>query len=266
MTNIGFLSSWNIVPNPRIFDLNDYEFWFDVAPSVSKPDLIEKLRLMPGVIIVISSYGSMLGVMIRYNHAESLNREIRLIRELSKASNIHTAYIQWPECTIRFSRIDYEILSALATDPRKTYQSLSAHLRVSARTIRRRIARLTKNHLVFELCAIDPKGLEGTVLADLYVRYHPRDGGRINLELEKLLNHQFIHLHRAVSAQDETHYSWFVLALPNVPKAHELVGQVHAVPGVREARVELKEEHHIYFDTMHEPIHQSLIQSRQPHS
>ena len=135
LEQIGFIKEWCTHPNPNILGIKENMIWLDIPSSTSKDDLVEKLKLLPDVLIIAKYYGTLIGIVLIYETDLSLMKSISLIRRLSNAFNLIRGNVLWPEANIQLSKSDWQILSALFHDPRKTYLGVSTGLGISARTV-----------------------------------------------------------------------------------------------------------------------------------
>lgn len=54
----GFLRGWTVLVNPNLIGLSIAQIFLDIPHELSKPDLIEKLKKIDGVLSIIDCFGS----------------------------------------------------------------------------------------------------------------------------------------------------------------------------------------------------------------
>src|SRR5947209_18993474 len=93
----GFLADWRAMVNPRLTGRSDASAWFDVPPYALKSELIAELRLLDGVLVIGSGYGSPLYIAFRYGRASSRQRQVDLSRRLARTGHVNLGRLRDPE-------------------------------------------------------------------------------------------------------------------------------------------------------------------------
>ena len=88
MERSGFLQHWMVLLNPTLLGLRLAQLSFDVHSLSAKHDLIEQLKLLPGSFVLVDCFGSSLFFSFLYRDEDSLQRQVELVRRMSKASNM----------------------------------------------------------------------------------------------------------------------------------------------------------------------------------
>ncbi len=233
----GFIKGWRLLVNPHLLGFTAIALGFDVPRSTLKHDLVEKLRSIPGMLVINSYHGSFLALHFYCEDDQSLNMTLELISKLSKGENRVISKLPYPACFIKLSIRDWRIIQALRIDPNKSYNAISEEIGMSSRTVRRRLSRMIREKALFAILSREPKALEGAVMADLTVTYSDRASKNgVNQEILKRLGD---HIYYAgITAE----FGLFGLILPNVPIAREAENKVRKLEGVEHARVDLLEE------------------------
>lgn len=239
----GLIREWRPWPNPRIWGEHEAGAWFDVPHSVSREELTERLKLIPGMMIVNLFLGSMMAVVFRYAHEQSLERRVKLIQSISETENLEFGQIPYPECEITMEESDWKLLQSLDRSVRKPYYAIAEELGLSSRTVRRRLKRLIRTHAVFLFSEVKPKALQGATMVSLMV-YHSLDRRedlfqRISERLDPDLWHLFFLM---PLSPGQTMSTVFNLVLPNATRAGEVLRWAQELPGVEAARVDLHED------------------------
>jgi DNA-binding Lrp family transcriptional regulator len=261
LEQIGFIRSWHIHPNPHVLGTKETAIWFDVSSSVSKAELIGKIRLMPNVLMIINEYGSHLAIIFFYEDEFSLRKTAALIQTLSNTTNMVRGNFTWPECRVGLSKTDWRIVERLNHDPRKSHVAISREIGISSRTVARRLQRLTRAGALFTLPTISPKALEGTMLAHLNVGYAPKDMLELDRKIMAKLDDCTWHLFHMVSPDGPAiQYSIFNLAISNISRASDILNWVREQAGVQSARVDLLEDHLILLETLDKHLKRRLAE------
>ena len=253
--DVGLIERWRTVVNPTLFGGGEVALRVDVNPPTSKDDVVEKLRLLPGVVLLVRFYGTLIAVVLRYYDEAALRKLVELVKRIAEADRLHAARIPFPPCGIRVSKTDWDVLRTLHDNPRKPYVAVSRELGLSSRTVRRKLRRIAEEGAAFAFPALNPRAVPGGVMAALFVTY-PAElkreiDRRIATELDAYLWHVF---HMLPFEPSEPLPCSFNLILPNVASAREVLRWTKRIPGVREARIDLFEE----IETSFEPFDEEL--------
>jgi DNA-binding Lrp family transcriptional regulator len=226
-----------------------------VPAGTPKNQVIEKLKLAPDIFAIVNYYGNFVVTVFTYDTPSSLRRKNELIQKLSNAYNFTFGEIPWPEVNIRFSKTDWQIISSLHHNPRKSQVAISKELGISTRTVERRLHRMTKANAVFALSSLKVEALEGTVLGDLMVSYSPSNRAKIlGRMLSKLEEYVWHLLPPITSADGNVEYTFFEMAIPNISQAGEILDWAKRQPDVLSTRIDLKQNHIILRDALDEQL------------
>ena len=75
----GALSDWHLILNPSFFGRSVLDVVVDVQPESEKADMIRKLKLVDGVIMILTFFGRALRILSMYSTNESRSRAVELI-------------------------------------------------------------------------------------------------------------------------------------------------------------------------------------------
>jgi DNA-binding Lrp family transcriptional regulator len=234
----GFLRGWSLLVHPHLLGLRAAQLWVDTLPHVSKDDLIRKLRLIQGVFVIVNHLGNSLYLVLFYEDEESLKKQIELISRISNSENIARVDIRFPETKAMLSETDWKIVRSIRKEPQRPYILISKELGLSSKTVKRRIERLTGEGVLFMVPRMNPKALEGVIIADLLVSYaHP--GSKEECE-RKIISHLDEQLVRAEVSNPE--YGFFNVFLSNISKVDETLNWTREQSGVTGARLDLVQD------------------------
>ena len=238
----------HIVVNPRLMGGNDVAIWFDIEPA-AKDKLMNELKLIEGVFIITSFLGPRIMVFVRSRGERFLERQLELIRRISGTRHLDFATVPYPECTMNLSKTDWTVLKALQKAPRKLYSTIAKEAGLATRTVKRRIDRMIQGGVAFALPAIDPKALQGAMMAALEVTYPTDRKSELDGKIAKLLDGFVWHvLHLLPQQPDHMQPCFFSLILSNMWQAKEILRQVEQLPGIRSTRIDFYEDMTFLFE------------------
>lgn len=232
----GLVRDWHLVVNPHFLNQEDVGAWFDVSPAVSMEDLVARLQLLEGMLIIIPMYTNAVGLIMRHRRA-SLERQLELVQKLC-GGHVESGRIPWPPCSAKFSRTDGRIINALLANPRRPLAQVSKEAGVSDRTVNRRLRRMIRNGDLAALARLDQRSARDFLFAELFVSYPGELKGGIDAEITAHYSECIWHvLHLVPLRTGEDHHCVFNLILHNISEADEISSWVGSVPGVSKANV-----------------------------
>ncbi len=247
----GFIEDWAIMLNPNLLGFHQTGISFDVASSISKRELISRLKLVPDVFLIIDMYGSSIALMLAYDSPTSLKNRVDLIGSLGNLTNLRLFEALWPDSNIDMSVSDWRILRSIQRDPRKSYSTIAREVRTSTRTVVRRLQRMVQAKTLFSMAALNPKTLDGNVLVSLMAYHSIKDrlmvAQKVSHELSDYLWHTFFTMPKDSPGKL---CAWFSLALPSIAKAHEVLDWASNQNYMSEPRLELWEDHNVLLRTL----------------
>ncbi len=253
----GFLQGWAAYPNPSLLGVKGTTLQFDAPSPASKDDLIRKLRLLQGVIVIVVHYGSSIATILWYETEQSLKRITELISRISNTENLIRYDTPIPECKITLSEIDWKIIKSLQQSPSKSYKLISSELGISSRTVKRRLSRLVEGRAVIVLPRINQRAIDGTVV-DLLVFYaNPERRSEVD---QKIVSRFDDHLLRA-ELVDKNH-GLFNLIITNVATAHQISSWMKEQSGISRYRVDLVQDRIEQYGVLSELVEKKLAQIR----
>ena len=229
----GLFRGWRLIVNPRVLGVEIFAVWMTVGPALTVDAAIRKIRLLPGVVRIIQEVGDELGVLLLCKNQEVFKKRLELISELVDARNVMTYFNQPPKIGIEITKTDWEVTNRLRRDPDVRYSQLAMELRLSGRTVKRRVTRLIDGEAIFFIPDINVKLLEGAVCIDLLVNY---TSGSYKREVDTNIFSRFQeYLWRAgFGGTEQGHFEFIV---PSVSVAQEIDAWVRGLKGVRAVRL-----------------------------
>lgn len=239
----GFIKEWWTWVNPRLWGGGHAGLWMDVPPTISKEELMERMKLIPGADVITRFYPSMITAWIRYTEEESLRKRVDLMRRLAEADRFGFGDVIYPPCDLDLSRSDLQVLRAVEENPRKPYTVLAEEIGLSVRTVRRKLRRLIEGFAAFAFADIDVSAVRGAVMASVMVICPEEEQERIAPKVAGYLESYLWHMFQTRPFDDGEDMSCvFDLIIPNLSKGREMLKWIQDVPGVTESRIDLFEE------------------------
>jgi hypothetical protein len=124
-------------------------------------ELAEKLSLIDGLFVVQTYMFGHVGISFYYRDDESLEKKAELISTVAGALSAKKARVPFPDSTVSLSKSDWRIISVLQRNVDKPLWEISEELQMSTRTVRRRMARLVNNSVIFTLASANIAAVHG---------------------------------------------------------------------------------------------------------
>lgn len=224
----GFLLGWRAGINPRAIGLSTRFMLFDVRPTRMKGQILLEMSTIPGMMWTMDHLGNMVSCLVAYQGEEALNDIRRHLLRISNAETFKSFDQIFPDCSLSLQKTDLDIIDAMQTDPRKPFEDVSKELRISTRTVRRHIQKLSKCRAIFILPVLDMKFEDGKISANLIVEY-AKPGARREVDRQILAKFdQYVVCGRLVSKG----LGWFLFHVPNAATLREMQELADRLPGV----------------------------------
>jgi DNA-binding Lrp family transcriptional regulator len=175
----GFLRGHEVVPSPLDFDAGIAGGNLRVEELSKKPQILEDLSLIPGLISAVDHNGDWVALLYAYGRPEELQRSRRLIQRLSGVGEV-TPCVPFvaPIPTMVPTRLDFRILEDLKLGPRRTFAEIARSVRVSPKSLVRRLEQLARGRAVWYLPILDFTRYSKAVVARYVVLLKP-DGNPV---------------------------------------------------------------------------------------
>ena len=245
LRDVGFMQGMVAFANPSLFGIKETRLRFDVPAHSPKDDLIRKLRLVPGVTIIANQYGDSIMVGLFNENESLLKRTIELISRIANAEDMLRFDNVFPECSIKLSKTDWDIIRSLQSNPRKPYSLVSRELGLSSKTVKRRLERLIEGKAISTVTSVDLSKVEGTVVSLLVFYANPAQRRQVN---EKMLAYLDDCAFRAEIGRPD--HAFFNLIVSNVARVQEISHWMRDQADISSYRVDLIQE----FIQLHEAL------------
>ena len=230
MNDARFLRGWQLVLNPVLLGREAAIVELRVDDLESKPEVISQLKLLEGVTVIGDFYGKELAVTTLYENAATLERQIRLFASLCGCRTPVSWRLGFPPCELTPTRTDWRIMQVLRRDGRARLSDVARRLRLSTRTVKRRLTLLVDGN-AFSLDPILDVGKVGGVRCRFWVTSEASRKRAVDKAILSGIP-RIISTHTAPQE-----YSLFFAHLSNASEVREILNWMKKVEGVREVRV-----------------------------
>lgn len=236
MNDVGFLRGWQLVLNPALLGREAAIVELIVGDEESKPEVVSRLKLLEGVMLIDDLYGNELAVLTLYENPSTLERQVRLFASLCGGRTPVSWKLGFPPCGLTPTRTDWRIIEALRRDGRGRLSDVARSLRLSTRTVKRRMIRLVNGN-AFYLDPLLDIGSVGGVRCRFWVTAEASWKHAVDKAILSGLQ-RIISTHTAPQE-----YSLFVAHLSNLSEVQERLLWMRQLRGVREVRSTIEIEH-----------------------
>jgi DNA-binding Lrp family transcriptional regulator len=230
MESAGILAGWELYPNQRHLGLTTATYHCLVDAS-EKAKAIDALGNMEGITGVYDYVGPELCVDIFYRNENELNRRVGLIETLTKAHRMYRFYAQpIPPVERALTPLDWKIIRALRGRARRSLGEVAKELRISTRTVRRRVERMADEGSIYVLPYVDASRIRGVIPLGYAVHMSPTAPPGTGDLVRQALDENWLY---CWVPPDPVGGSLEVAAFAHSPhEAEELRRQIAALPGV----------------------------------
>ncbi len=253
----GVLLNPKLHLNPNIVGMHAWALGFDVPNQTpeSKRQIVSLLRSIENTLLVFNFVGSFVGMMFYCGDENSLKSKMELIKRISQMQNPVLSEILFPPCELKLSVTDWRIISVLKNDIGATYVGIAKQLKISPRTVKRRISKLNDSVAVYAMLSGDNTKLVDATEVTLHV-FHTSNEERGDADREIL---RITDDYTFFAGLFDT-YSHFGMFLPSAHKSREILETVKNVKGVKEARIYIVDERFEMMDVLASQIEKKLSQ------
>ncbi len=256
MRQAGVLQSWRLIPNPHLIGQEIGVIDLESSDSRSKVTAIPQIKLVEGVVRIFDYQGARLGVLLYYGSEEAAERRVQLISSICGCDRANYWNLGFPACELTLKKIDWQIVKAIGKEPRKKLSEIAREVKVSTRTIRRRLDLMTKGNAFFMLPTLDLKKI--TILPCNFRLFCPDQGKKTAADaliLSKRGEGVFFAHTSAVG------HSSFSLACRNITEAEEIHSWIKTLDGVEDVRMAVLKEIISVYEWLDDEIARHLRES-----
>jgi DNA-binding Lrp family transcriptional regulator len=207
-----------------------------VGESASKAEAISRLSLLEGVTLIEDFYGRDLAVHILYENEDRLKRQVQLVASICRCPTPVSWRLGFPQCELAPTRTDWRIIQELRGDARGRLSDVARRLRISTRTVKRRMEHLINGN-AFYLDPLLNVGKVGGVRCRFWIVCEANKKKTVDAKILSQLS-RIISTHTA-----PLEHSVFVVHCANASEVQDISQWLGKLEGVKEVRSNIDVEH-----------------------
>jgi DNA-binding Lrp family transcriptional regulator len=235
----GLLSGWRLIPNPGLFGYKMMMLLVDTAPKSPRDDMIRKLKLVQGTVVILNFHGDSLGVILFFGSDQSLTRTIELISRITNAENITRIRAPFPQSEAKqLTETDWAIIRNMGKDALKSQVKVSQELGFTTRTVRNRLQKLERERALMIPPKVNLAATDGMISVILFYSY-TKSEVKSSVDLAMLSHFDGNYLWSRLA---DPEVAYLVLVIPSMVLVKQILDWAKEQPGVASARVEITVE------------------------
>ncbi len=240
----GVLKGWYLGVSPGVTDHYVASAWFIIDDQSAKTELAERLLSLPNVERVCNYLGPKISLVLLYKKGTSPDPLLKTIEKLAGPDRVLYKREIVQVLSQPLKQMDSEIIGCLRKDPWKPHSSIAKELGLSARTVKRRVTRLSEDGTIYSLPIINLKAFEGVIPMELIVGYEPLDSRHaVNKRIKS-------HIGDALVFSDTSGpYGYFAIVVPNIANVEKIANWVTQQNGVKDVHSDALQE--VYLNQTH---------------
>ena len=236
LRNSGFLLGWRLILNANLLGRESSILALELEDVEKKDRAIAQIGGMDGVVLIQSFYGKTLQVTVFSENEAELKRQIRNIASISGGKIFTHWKVNLPRCNHKAKQIDWMIIGVLLKNADKKIPEIAHELRVSAKTVKRRLNMMMESSAFFLQPILDLKKVTGTLPCQLLVQCSEAKKSMI----DELITSKFERI--VFSLTDSTTHSIFTIICINLAEAQTISKDIRKQEGVILVKMEIIEE------------------------
>ena len=236
LRNSGFLLGWRLILNAKLLGRESSILAIELHDIKKKEKAIAQISRMTGVVLIQSFYGKTLQVTVFSESEEELGRQMKKITSISGGEIFTRWKVKLPRCNHKPKSIDWMIIGALLKNADKKIPEIARELKVSAKTVKRRVSMMMESSAFFLQPILDLKKVAGVLPCQLLVQCTEAKKSMI----DDLITSKFERI--VFGLTDSTTHSIFTIICVNLAEAQSILKEVQKEEGVTLAKIEIIEE------------------------
>jgi DNA-binding Lrp family transcriptional regulator len=236
MHEAEFLLGWQLILNPVLLGREAAIVELRVADGESKSEVISRLKLIEGVMLVDDFYGRELAVLTLYESAAGLERQVELCASLCRCPTPISWRLGFPACDLVPTATDWRIIQTLRKAGRARLSDIARSLGLSTRTIKRRLLSLVESNAFY----LDPV-LDLSKVGGVRCRFWVTSDASRKRAVDKAIIAGLPRIISTHTAPEE--YSLFIAHLSNASEIQDILHWMKRISGVTEVRSAIEVEH-----------------------
>jgi len=255
LRDTGFLLGYRLVPNPVLLGRALASINIEFDDTESKKEAIPRLAKMEGVINIGSSYDRSVFVTLFASIAQDYSKLVADAGVRGEVSWVPGLGIR--TTAFRMTGLDWEIVGLLLRYAEKKQDEIAKQLKVSARTVKRRLNMMMKEAAIFTMAMVDLTKTEGI---SYRLRVESQEGKKS--QVEKLVASKIGNL--IFQASDSQNGSVFGFNGANVAEGSDILEWVRQQPEVKSASMTIAERVVHVFDWIESEVEQRVKTEQVP--
>ncbi|TMI48568.1 Lrp/AsnC family transcriptional regulator [Candidatus Bathyarchaeota archaeon] len=249
LRDVGFLLGYRVVPNPTLLGRVFASLRIEFRDRESKQAAIPRLAQMDGVINIGSAYDTSLLVTVLADQDQDFPKLIVGLGVDGEVSLVPGLGLR--TTSFRMTKLDWEIVRLLLRDAERKLDEIAKQLKVSTRTVKRRLNLMMKEAAILTMPVVDLRKTEGI---SYQLRVQIEQGKKLEVEksvVAKIGNVVF-------RASDSENGFVFGFTGANVAEGSDILEWVKQQPGVKSASMTIAERVVQVFDWIESEVERRL--------
>ena len=232
----GTILGWRLEINPHLLRHEATSVMLEVDDPSSKQLMISQIKLIDEVILIVDFFERPIRVIFYHENDRDRDRRLDLIKSICGDKNPTSWQLAFPPCDVKLKRIDWEILRELRKDPMQSNREIAKELRVSTRTVKRRLSFMAEGRALYSLAMGNVKRQEGVTYFFLVDCSNGRKKNEVDKEISsKLENAVFVDTRNK-------QYSAYAAVFHNMSEADETYRWIKSLDGAENTRMSMMRE------------------------
>ena len=253
LRDTGFLLGYRLLPNPVLLGRTFASLRVEFKERESKEKAIPHLAKMEGVINIGSTYDKSLLVTLLAREDQDFSKLITGMGIEGEVSWVPGLGLR--PTNFRMTNLDWEIVGLLLRDAERKLDEVAKRLRVSTRTVKRRLSTMMKEAAIFTMPMVDLRKTEGI---SYQLRVQAEQGKKSKLEKQIMAKIGGV----VFTASDLQNSSVFGFTGANVAQGNDVLEWVKQQPGVTSATMTIAERVVQVFDWIENEV-ERRVKTRQ---
>ena len=229
----GFLLGYRVVPNPVLLGRAFASLRIEFKDRDSKQAAIPRLAQTGGVINIGSTYDKSVLVTMFADENQDFPKLIANTGIDGQVTLVPGIGLR--TTSFRMTRLDWEIVSLVLRDAERKLDEIAKQLRVSTRTVKRRVNMMMDEAAIFAMPIVDLRKTEG-ISYQLRVQVEPDKKSQVEKQVTSKIGNVVFR------ASDSQNGSIFGFTGANVAEGNEILEWVKDQPGVESATMNIAEK------------------------
>src|SRR2546427_1314905 len=253
LRDTGFFLGYRLVPNPVLLGRTFASLRIEFKDRESKQAAIPRLARLDGVINIGSTYDKSVLVTLLADQDQDFSKLIVGLGVEGEVSWVPGLGLR--ATRIRMTRLDWAIVNLLLRDAEMKLDDIAKQLKVSTRTVKRRLNMMMKETAIFTMPMVD---LRKTERISYQLRVQSEQGKKSEVEksiVAKIGNVIF-------RASDSQNGSVFGFTGANVAEGNDILEWAKQQPGVKSASMTIAERVVQVFDWIEDEVKRRVRATR----